>query len=72
MGFEGVWDGFEEVWEGFEMGFEEVRSLTWLHTENKDEKIRQMIGGFKILLYFCRKISNMGKLAFLLFFILSV
>ena len=36
-------------------------------------KIRHTFGGFIISLYFClQKISNMGKLAFLLCFILSV
>ena len=35
-------------------------TFTELHTENKDEKIRQMFGGFKIILYFCRKSKQYG------------
>ena len=41
--------------------------------KKNNEKIRQPFGGFIFSLYFClQKISSMGKLAFLLCFILSV
>ena len=58
--------GVKGSWQGVESGeieklgrswanAEELsrRSLTWLHTENKDEKIRQIFGGINFLLYFC-------------------
>ena len=35
-------------------------TFTELHTENKDEKIHQKFGSFKILLYFCRKSKQYG------------